>query len=82
MGEFFGFFFFYVCYSTLLHLPTLRFHCVGGCWDRNKNCCYFGIDSQTLLGYISSVIAALQKKDDEDHGEEAAFIILARCYKK
>jgi hypothetical protein len=20
-------------YSTLLHLPPLRFHCVGGCWD-------------------------------------------------
>jgi len=25
---------FYVRYSTLLHLPPLRFHCVGGCWDR------------------------------------------------
>jgi hypothetical protein len=24
---------FYVLYSTLLHLPPLRFHCVGGCWD-------------------------------------------------
>ncbi len=24
---------FYVRYSTMLHLPTLRFHCVGGCWD-------------------------------------------------
>ncbi len=23
-----------VLYSTLLHLPPLRFHCVGGCWDR------------------------------------------------
>jgi hypothetical protein len=22
----------YVLYSTLLHLPPLRFHCVGGCW--------------------------------------------------
>jgi hypothetical protein len=20
--------------STLFHLPSLRFHCVGGCWDR------------------------------------------------
>jgi hypothetical protein len=26
---------FYVLYSTLLHLPSLRCHCVGGCWDRN-----------------------------------------------
>jgi hypothetical protein len=23
-----------VLYSTLLHLPPLRFHCAGGCWDR------------------------------------------------
>ncbi len=29
-GNSFGFF----LYSTLLHLPPLRFHCVGGCWDR------------------------------------------------
>jgi hypothetical protein len=26
---------FYVRYSTLLHLPHLRFHCVGGCLHRN-----------------------------------------------
>jgi hypothetical protein len=32
-AEFFLFFYFYVRYSTLLHLPPLRFHCVGGCWD-------------------------------------------------
>jgi hypothetical protein len=24
---------FCVLYSTLLHLPSLKFHCVGGCWD-------------------------------------------------
>jgi hypothetical protein len=28
--------FFYVLYSTLLHLPPLRFHCDGGCWDRTR----------------------------------------------
>ncbi len=28
-----GDFFRYVLYSTLLHLPPLRFHCVKGCWD-------------------------------------------------
>ncbi len=38
----------YVLYSTLLHLPPLRFHCVGGCWDRTHDCCDFGIGSQTL----------------------------------
>jgi hypothetical protein len=26
-----------VRYSTLLHLPPLRFHCVGGCWDRTQD---------------------------------------------
>jgi hypothetical protein len=36
---------FLVCYSTLLHLPPLRFYCVGGCWDRTQ---VIGIDSQTL----------------------------------
>ncbi len=41
-------FFSYVLYSTLLHLPPLRFHCVGGCWDRNQDCCDFGTGSQTL----------------------------------
>ncbi len=38
----------YVCYSTLLHLPPLRFHCVRGCWDRTQDCCDSGIDSQML----------------------------------
>ncbi len=36
---------FYVQYSTLLHLPPLRFHCVGGCWDRTQD---YGIGCQTL----------------------------------
>ncbi len=35
----FFFFFLYVWYSTLLHLPPLRFHCVGGCWDRTQDIC-------------------------------------------
>ncbi len=30
-GECLGFFSFYERYSTLLHLPPLRFYCVGGC---------------------------------------------------
>ncbi len=34
-GGFFGFFF-YVPYSTLLHLPPFRFHCVGGCCCTNS----------------------------------------------
>jgi hypothetical protein len=34
--------------STLLHLRPLRFHCVGGYWDRTPDCCDFGIDRQRL----------------------------------
>jgi hypothetical protein len=41
-------FYFYVRYLTLLHLLPLRFHCVGGCWDRTQDCCDFGIDDQAL----------------------------------
>jgi hypothetical protein len=46
--EIFGIFFVYVLYSTLLHLPHLRFHCVGRCWDRTQDGCNFGIGSQKL----------------------------------
>ncbi len=31
------FFSFYGRYSTLLHLPFLKFLCVGGCWDRTQD---------------------------------------------
>jgi hypothetical protein len=44
----FLFLIFYVRYSTLLHLPPLRFQCVGGCWDPTQDCYDFGTDSQTL----------------------------------
>jgi hypothetical protein len=37
-----------VLYSTLLHLPTLRFHCVGRCRDRTEDCCDFGSDALTI----------------------------------
>jgi hypothetical protein len=37
--------------STLLHLPPLRFHCVGECWDRTQYWCDFGIDCQTPLNH-------------------------------
>ncbi len=45
-----GFFWIFdVRYSTLLHLPPLRFHCVGGGCHRTQDYCDFGFDSQTLL---------------------------------
>jgi len=40
--------FFFVLYSTLLHLPPLRFHCADGCWDRTQDSCNWCIGSQTL----------------------------------
>ncbi len=58
----------YVLCSTLLYLPPLRFHCIGGCWDRTQDICDFGIGchsanshpnlatSHSQLGYISSNI--------------------------
>ncbi len=33
-GEFFWIFCVLVLYSTLFHLPSLRFHCVRGCWTQ------------------------------------------------
>ncbi len=47
-GGFFWIFSFYVRYSTLLHLPPLRLHCVGRCWDRTQDSCNYGIGCQTL----------------------------------
>ncbi len=29
---------YFLCYSTVFHLPPLRFHCVGWCWDRTQDC--------------------------------------------
>jgi hypothetical protein len=40
--------FFLVLYLTLLHLPLLRFHCAGGCWNRNQDSGDNGIGCQTL----------------------------------
>jgi hypothetical protein len=45
---FLDFYILYVRYSTLLHLPPLRFHCVGGCWDRTQDSCDYDIGCQTL----------------------------------
>jgi hypothetical protein len=39
---------FFVLYSTLLHLPPLRFHCADRCWDRTQDRCNLCIGSQTL----------------------------------
>jgi len=41
-------FFSSVLFSTLFHLPPLRFSCVGGCWDRTQDSCDISIGCQTL----------------------------------
>ncbi len=38
---FWCFFVMYILSPTLLHLPPLRFHCAGGCWDWTQDCCDF-----------------------------------------
>ncbi len=38
--------FFILLYSTLRHLPPLRFHCVAGCWDWTQDCFDFAIGIQ------------------------------------
>ncbi len=45
-GDFF--FFLFVQYSALLHLPPLRFHCADGCWDRTQDRSTWCIGSQML----------------------------------
>ncbi len=44
--------YFYVLYSTLLHLPPLRFHCVGECWNLIQDCCDFDIVAFKRSNYI------------------------------
>jgi hypothetical protein len=47
-GELFFYNFLYVFFSTLLNLPTLRFHCVQGCLDQTQDFCNFSIGNQML----------------------------------
>ncbi len=47
---FFGGGLFFVLYSTLLHLPPLKFRCADGCWDRTQDRC----NELLPLGQISS----------------------------
>jgi hypothetical protein len=56
----FWIFSFYVRFSTLLHLPPLRFHCDRGFWHRTQDFWYFTVRrsnhlarSHPLLGYRS-----------------------------
>jgi hypothetical protein len=33
-------------FSKLLHLPPIRFHCVGGCWDRARTVATFALTAR------------------------------------
>ncbi len=68
---FFGFFVMHQLYSTLLHLPPLRFHCVGGCWDRTQDSAISALAVRcsshwayilSTLGYISSTLGDISSK--------------------
>jgi hypothetical protein len=53
------FFSFDVLYSTLLRLLPLRFHCVGGCWDRTQDC-HPDLQLGALNGWLSVASLSLQ----------------------
>ncbi len=56
-GGIFCIFSFYVRYSTLLHLPLLRFHGVGGCRDRTQE--LFTIVRKSLRAYCKGSVDCL-----------------------
>jgi len=41
--------FFFLLYSALLHLRSLRFHCANGWWDRTQDSCNWCIGSILIL---------------------------------
>ncbi len=51
----------YVLYSTLLHLPPLRFHCVGGCLNEPRTVAISALAVRSLqpLGQISSTLGQI-----------------------
>jgi hypothetical protein len=48
MEKEYEYFFDFVFYSAMLHLPPISFHGVGGCWDRNQDSWVIGIGNQML----------------------------------
>jgi hypothetical protein len=48
-----NFWFLYVLYSTLFHLPPFRFHYVGGCWDQTQDSCDFAALAVSRSNYLA-----------------------------
>jgi hypothetical protein len=53
-GIFLDCFYMSALHSTLLHLPPLTFHCVGGSWDRTQDSCGLSIGCQTLYSHSAT----------------------------
>jgi hypothetical protein len=66
-GGIFGFFYFLCTYSTLLHLRPLRFHCVGGCWDKTQDYCDFCIDTARRSNHSASTVDFIHTRLDLTH---------------
>jgi hypothetical protein len=47
-----NFFILLIPYSTLLHLPPLSCHCVGGCWVGTQDSWDFDFGCQTLYPLV------------------------------
>ncbi len=62
----FWIFSFYVRYSTLLHLPPLRFDCVLGCWDRTQDSCDYGIGWLTGFLFYACVYCRTQRLSQKE----------------
>jgi len=75
LRDIFWIFSFYVRYSTLLHLSPLKFHCVGGCWDRTQ----YWIANSALTLYITTVLDFIWKLCIFDFQFEELCTILC-CY--
>jgi hypothetical protein len=62
MEGLFDFFDACILYSTKLHLPPLRFHCVGACWDQTQGSCDFGIGCQKLWPLIHTRLRLIHSR--------------------
>jgi hypothetical protein len=59
-----GIFYCSTLFNKPFHLPPLRFHCVGGCWDRTQLSCDFGIGCQTPLTSRPDLIHDTVRKEN------------------
>ncbi len=68
---------FSVLYSTLLHLPPLRFHCVGRCCDRTQDSFDYGAALAVSRSYVNMYIFKVFSKSSS-----LPICVYLRLYKK